>query len=243
MASEEWRRLSRVAVYGGDGETVVAVVSATGVPEIALHYVGDGLLIALVQDVEGAGGPAGELAGRLRARGWAGGNEMADQLEWALGLAAEPPLRDLDVRLDELSMLLEGNSIDEGGRIDLETGEVWDQSAIDYAIEAGELDPDTVDESDGWLYVPGNGSRDGYHDMADFVATVTDPQRAERLKRSLTGRGVFKRFASLVSRWPDELDRWRAFADDRQRGRARFWLASVGYRPAIHTQPPPPPSS
>jgi len=80
-------------------------------------------------------------------------------------------------------------------------------------------------------------------DMADFVATVTDPHRAEQLERSLSGRGVFKRFANLVSRWPDEHDRWGAFSDDRQRGRARSWLASIGFRPAIHTQPPPPPGN
>jgi len=243
MGSEEWRRQVRGAVVGSDGETVVAVVLAMGVPEIALQFLGDGLLVALAQHADGAVEPATELAAKLRAREWDGDRDLADQLDWALGLAHEPPLRDLNVDLDELLMLIEGNSVDGGGRVNLETGEVWHQSAIEYGVEAGELDPDEVDVADGWLYVPGSGSRAGYRDMADFVATVTDPRRAEQLERTLSGRGVFKRFASLVSRWPDEHDRWRAFSDDRQRGRARSWLASVGYRPAIRTQSPTPPSN
>ena len=230
-------------MFGADGETVVAVVLAMGVPEIALQFLGDGLLVALAQHVDGAVEPATELAAELRARDWDGDRDLADQLDWTLGLSAEPPLRDLNVDLDELSMLIEGNSVDGGGRVNLETGEVWHQSAIEYGIEAGELDPGEVDVAEGWLYVPGSGSRAGYCDMADFVATVTDPRQAEQVERTLSGRGVFKRFASLVSRWPDELDRWRAFSDDRQRGRARSWLASVGYRPAIHTQSPPPPTN
>ena len=33
----------------------------------------------------------------------------------------------------------------------------------------------------------------------------------------------------VLARWPGELDRWCAFSAERQRGRARAWLADAGY--------------
>ncbi|MBC7632034.1 MAG: hypothetical protein H7290_11315 [Flavobacterium sp.] len=51
---------------------------------------------------------------------------------------------------------------------------------------------------------------------------------------TLTGRGAFRRFKDQLPTWPDLLDRWHAFSEDRQRGRARAWLAAEGYGPAPH---------
>ena len=39
--------------------------------------------------------------------------------------------------LDELAMILEGDPVHGGGRIDVRTGEVWAQPAIEYAEEVG----------------------------------------------------------------------------------------------------------
>jgi hypothetical protein len=41
---------------------------------------------------------------------------------------------------------------------------------------------------------------------------------------------VFRRFKDELARWPGELERWHAFSEERQRGRARSWLAAAGYR-------------
>ena len=68
-----------------------------------------------------------------------------------------------------------------GGRIDIRTGEVWPQAAIEYALETGEEDDDDADDPERWLPVPGEGSREGYRDMELFIASVEDPGRAERL--------------------------------------------------------------
>ncbi len=43
--------------------------------------------------------------------------------------------------------------------------------------------------------------------------------------------GPFRRFRDVLSRWPDELTRWYGYSDERQRGRARFWLVEQGYQP------------
>jgi hypothetical protein len=34
-----------------------------------------------------------------------------------------------------------------------------------------------------------------------------------------------------LSRWPDDLERYYLLSNERQRGRARVWLAAEGYRP------------
>ncbi|MGB0095044.1 MAG: UPF0158 family protein, partial [Solirubrobacteraceae bacterium] len=80
------------------------------------------------------------------------------------------------------------------------------------------------------------GSREGYRDMELFIASVEDPGRAERLAVAIKGRGAFRRFKDELARWPGELERWHALSEERQRGRARSWLATAGYRvlPADH---------
>ena len=80
-----------------------------------------------------------------------------------------------------------------------------------------------------WLFVDGEGSRDGYRDMTEFLSTITDPGHVDRLEAALSGHGAFRRFKDVLAEWHGELDRWYVFADERQRGRARAWLAAVGY--------------
>ncbi len=140
-----------------------------------------------------------------------------------------PDLRPLPVDLDELAGILEGDPVYGGGRIDLATGEVRPAPAIDYAQEIGQEDEDESDDPDKWLWVCCEGSRDGYRDMELFIGTVRDPGRADRLEIAISGRGAFRRFKDVLARWPGQLDRWHAFSAERQRGRARAWLADAGY--------------
>ena len=63
--------------------------------------------------------------------------------------------------------------------------------------------------------------------MELFIASVEDPGRAERLAVAIS---AFRRFKDELARWPGELERWHALSEERQRGRARSWLAAAGYR-------------
>jgi uncharacterized membrane protein YkvA (DUF1232 family) len=65
--------------------------------------------------------------------------------------------------------------------------------------------------------------------MELFITSVEDPGRAERLAVAIRGRVAFRRFKDELACWPGELERWHAFSEERQRGRARSWLAAVGY--------------
>jgi hypothetical protein len=112
----------------------------------------------------------------------------------------------------------------------LKSGEVWQSPAIEYAIEMGEEDEESREDPERWLWVECAGSRPGYRDMADFIATLDDASRADRLSIAIEGKGAFRRFKGVLSRWPEEMARWLAFSEERQRGRAREWLAEAGYR-------------
>jgi uncharacterized protein UPF0158 len=64
-----------------------------------------------------------------------------------------------------------------------------------------------------------------------FIGALADEDRADRLSIAISGRGAFRRFKDVLERWPGELERWHAFSAERQRGRARSWLAAAGYSP------------
>ena len=221
----------RSAVYNGDG-SVVRVVRGR-LTEDVLQLAGDGLLDAVAQDAEGAVELAAQCAAALRERCWDGDEDLADQLQAAVGQGPTPLLRSLPVDLEELASLLEGDPLCGGGRIDLRSGDCWPQS-----MECEEDDGDEDDE-DRWLYVAHEGSREGYRDMGLFIATMEDPAIADRLQIAITGKGAFRRFKDVLSGWPQELQRYYQLSNERQRGRARAWLAAEGFRPAGAVKPRP----
>jgi hypothetical protein len=212
----------RGAVYRGD--SVVEIVRGRLTDEV-LQLAGDGLLHDVAQGIPGARELAAQCATALRDRLWWGDEELADQLEAAVGQGAMPLLRKLPVDLDELASFLEGDPLYGKARVDLKTGQVWPRGP-DHDID------DDVDDEDRWLYVESQGSRDGYRDMERFIATVKDPEIADRLQIAITGKGAFRRFKDVLARWPEELARCFLLCEERQRGRARAWLAGKGYRPA-----------
>jgi len=218
----------RVLALGGDHAELVAALSQAPLPADSLQLIGDGVLAAVRAHTDGAAGLAQQCISALEEREWEGDPELAGLLNAALGVGATPMLRPLPVDLEELSMILEGDPIYGGGRIDLRTGEVWPQSAIEYAEEVGEIDGED-DDPERWLWVHCEGSRDGYRDMEWFIADLDDADFADRLARAISGRGAFRRFKDRLSERPDLLTRWYAFSNDRHRGRARSWLAAEGY--------------
>ena len=220
----------RAAVFTADVEALVALLRAGPWPGHALQLIGDGLLAALAQNIGGARELAERCVTDLRARDWEGDEDLADALAVRLGAGLARLLRSLPVELDELVDVLEGDAVAGGGRIDLLTGEVWPAAVFEYGIE-GEEDED-LDDDGRWLWVVSEGSRAGYRDMELFVAGVAEPDLADRMARTLEGRGAFRRFRDELTRWPDLQDRWYVYSAERRRGRARAWLAAEGFAPA-----------
>jgi Uncharacterised protein family (UPF0158) len=78
------------------------------------------------------------------------------------------------------------------------------------------------------------GSAQAYRDLEDFIDTIEDDDQAEQLTRAIAGRGALRRFKDTACS-PGELERYYAFSDERQRGRARAWLHAAGYTPRPRT--------
>lgn len=195
----------------------------------ALQVIGDGLLTALVAQTDGAAELALRCIDALDDRGWEGDAELVDHLRGALGRGPTPLLRRLPMDLEDLAGVLEGDPSYGGGRVDLQTGQVRPQFAIDDVEEFGEDDPDEGDDPGRWLWVSSQGSRPGYRDMELFIDGLDDADAADRLFIAISGRGAFRRFKDVLTRWPDLFDRWSSFSEDRRRGRARAWLSGAGY--------------
>ncbi|WP_214371043.1 hypothetical protein [Pseudonocardia sp. H11422] len=231
MDRREWLRQLRGAVYRGDGAEVVGLLRTDTEPLPVWQLIGDGAAIALAQQADGARPLAADCVAALRRRDWIGDAELADQIDGLAGSGPMPLLRPLAVDLDVLSEILEGDPLTAGGALDLHTGEVWPRSVIDEGADDEAPDFDDVDR---FRWVDGD-SRDGYRDMIEFIDTVPDEGFADRLRVTIRGRGAFRRFADTLGRGrEDELSRWFEFAGERKRGRARAWLADVGYRVGGH---------
>lgn len=235
MGGTEWRAQLRGAVYRGDARAVIRLAGPDlKINATALQLIGDGLIRALTERIEGAAELAADCVAELAERDWPGDLVLGEQLQALLGTGPAPMLRPLAVDLAELADILEGDPTHGGGLLDLHTGEVWPQATIEYAHESSEEiegAPDEDDDPERWLPVECEGSREGYHDMETFIDTLVDPQQADRLTVAIQGRGAFRRFKDALQRTPDELERWFAFSEERQRGRARTWLADAGYKP------------
>jgi len=68
-----------------------------------------------------------------------------------------------------------------------------------------------------------------YQDMVDFAEGISDRDIGERLRRSLEGKGAFRRFKNeLYQRQPELISHWHALRDARARIRAVQWLADEG---------------
>lgn len=230
MASRLDRDDVRAAVYRADTDALEVALNDAAWPEDALQLVGDAVLEVARQRPDDIRTAARRSVAALRDRDWEGDAELATQIEAAFGWGPTPLLKGLSVDLEELAAVLEGDPLTGGGRIDLSTGEVWPQAAIEYAEEVGEEDPDDEDEQ-RWLHVFCEGSRTGYRDMEIFIDNLEDDRLADRLARAIPGRGAFRRFKDVLAESSDLLDRWYGFSNDRHRGRARAWLAGQGYAP------------
>ncbi|GGL06087.1 UPF0158 family protein [Streptomyces flaveus] len=236
--AEEWGEDALMAVrgslYAQDGAALLAALRRGPEREV-LQLAGDGVAGAAARGVPGAAETAASFLGALQERGFRGDEELADRLRSATGEAAIPLLRPLAVDLEMLAMLLEGDPAESGGRLDLSTGECW--PAFTDELELGP-EAEEADDPERWLHVPSRGSQAGYRDMELFIDGLGDAALADRLRIAISGRGAFRRFKDVLARDERSWRRYHRFCDERQRGRARAWLAEEGYCPRFPVQEP-----
>ncbi|MEM7531697.1 MAG: UPF0158 family protein [Chloroflexota bacterium] len=79
-----------------------------------------------------------------------------------------------------------------------------------------------------YVELPEQDSRAGYQDMEDFIEMVDDHRLRNRLERAIAGRGPFRRFKDVLMTNGYVEKQWFAFRDEREQGRVREWLLSIG---------------
>ncbi|MDO5737446.1 MAG: UPF0158 family protein [Propionibacteriaceae bacterium] len=177
------------------------------------------------------------MANRLILRAWEGDEELSEDL--VACLRGEPLAgRVVPVDLGMLSAELEGaHTTAGGGFLDLVTGMTFGNDFLDVAMVGREAAIDVEEEPERWLHVESVGSREGWQDMADFIARQRDASLQERLQQAIEGRGAFRRFRDVVQH-EDIGTQWNNFSRDRQVGRARAFLAQRGIRVGTPTDAP-----
>jgi hypothetical protein len=218
----------RKAVAQGDVIRLVDLVVRHDALEVA-HVAAPGLIHAVEVGHDPVRLVLDRLVPRLNERGWLGDDELAEEFERVMR-GGTSQLRPTPVDLGELASHLDGpTDLDEGWVLEIATGRLWPRDPVGMA---GIDEPDDFDDPLAFLAVIGVGSGPGYDDMRDFISTVTDDGLAERLSVAIQGKGAFRRFKNVL--WLDEhwWGRWLTFSNERQLGRARWWLADAGLRPS-----------
>jgi hypothetical protein len=134
---------------------------------------------------------------------------------------------DLDtIDVDEIATALaDQTEYEHRWLIDPRTGEVvlWtSDTGIDgeNPVDLDELDLILIDPLPPYVW---------YQDMVDFADGLSDPAAGRSLRRSLNGRGAFRRFRNeLHERHPELVSVWQSFREARARARAVHWLVKQG---------------
>jgi len=218
----------RASIAAGDSDRFLSAVVGRDV-DAALQQVATGVPTALVELHEKAAPVAASLINRLTWRSGPGDDALAAGLLAHLRQESTDA-RDIDVDLEMLSDVLDGDTHDStGGYVDLLTGDVIDELLADPAHVGEDLAVDIDAEPGRWLRGHRTETRDDWRDMEAFAGCLHDRRLRERVVSALTGTGAFRRFRDLV----DEeglTDQWRVFSADRRFGRARGFLADSGIR-------------
>ncbi|WP_164520482.1 UPF0158 family protein [Specibacter cremeus] len=129
--------------------------------------------------------------------------------------------------MDTLVMALENHYLDYDTFfwLDPSTGEIalWGEEAADEA-EAEGWD---VDERGG-IRIEAVDSSEGFRDMEDFIAGVTEPMCRNRLQQAINHSSPFRHFKDALYSFPKHQTAWYEFHDGLMKQRAIRWLAEWG---------------
>ncbi|MGD9990599.1 MAG: hypothetical protein AB7O74_15005 [Candidatus Nanopelagicales bacterium] len=215
------RRLQPAALSGDPAAGVAAVPDAI---DAGLLQAAVPVAIVALRHGASVGLDLHRLVDALTARGWDGDDVAVEALHAA---RSGTPTGRTEIPAD-LEMLGDVLGQQLGGYLELATGDAWPASVFEDGAFEDDGDPD--EDTERWLYVPGD-SRDAWQDMADFAAHAPDPHVRELLQLAIEGRGAFNRFKSALDRHPSYWCDWHVWSGERAVGRARSWLASEGYDP------------
>jgi hypothetical protein len=85
-----------------------------------------------------------------------------------------------------------------------------------------------VDSENRYRSIPMIDARDSYNEMQEYISTLDDEDLRQQLEAATTGKGAFRRFKTIVNRYPEVEARWFRFSAERQDQRIAAWLDNEG---------------
>jgi hypothetical protein len=177
MAGDDLQGL-RIAVHDGDRSTLVRILDG-GVRRDALQLVGDALAGAAGR-VAGADELASAWSEALRERDWAGDEELATELDAALGRRPARRAHPCPSTWRSSPRCSKPGSARRAGASTWRPARCGTPRLSSTSPNGSRKRPPTS-RMERWLYVGPEGSREGYRDMEDFIARMDDADRSGRL--------------------------------------------------------------
>ncbi len=137
----------------------------------------------------------------------------------------------LPIDFGDLRIALEDHGPDTSWVLDTSTGEVL---LLSDGVEDEDLPaPREEIETDPKRFLPiePRDSHEGWLDMKDFIATISDAGLREALYVAIAGKGAFRRFKDVLAGVPDERERWFRVHAERLERVLREWLQDNGIEP------------
>ena len=134
-------------------------------------------------------------------------------------------MRKVKANLSELMDAFDDCRIGDEFHLDAKTGELLRVS--DEFVETDEAEriyERLNSEPERYLSIPPESSREGYRDMVAFTESLEDENLKEKLWIALDGKGAFRRFKDVLSRYPEKREEWFRFRKERLERRVRKWL-------------------
>jgi hypothetical protein len=85
-----------------------------------------------------------------------------------------------------------------------------------------------VDSENRYRSIPMIDRQYSYNEMQEHISTLDDEDLRQQLEVATTGKGVFRRFKTIVNRYPEVEAMWFKFRAERQDQRIAAWLDSEG---------------
>lgn len=136
---------------------------------------------------------------------------------------------EVQFELERLRGEMREDLVDEDARAAAIAAAVAEHGASDWMVEPlQEADRIEAGFRTRFIPIPWSEPRERYGDMREFIQTVPNEGRRERLWNAIRGRGAFRRFNDVLASDESERQRWLVFRDERVRERVLEWLADEG---------------
>jgi hypothetical protein len=113
--------------------------------------------------------------------------------------------------------------------LDRQTGEILVISLTNPDVQTLKKIKDQIAGEPGrFPQIPRRAPREGYKDMEEFIATVTDPKLKRRLAEAIEGQGAFKCFRDVIETQPLQKQKWNSFSNERVLQFVKRFLREIG---------------